>query len=57
LQDEVIAVTIDDHARKAVAFAPHNAAQFWVNVSPIAILGSLRDAAPEKIGIEILSPA
>ena len=55
LQNEIVAVTIDDHARQTVAFAPHNAPQFWIDTSPVAIFGSLRDAALEEIQIEILS--
>src|SRR6266513_623279 len=54
LQHEIVAVTIDDHARKTVAFAPYQAAQFCVDVSPVPVFGSLLDAAPAKIEIEIL---
>src|SRR6266480_4879346 len=54
LQDEIVAVTIDDHARKTVAFAPHHAAQLWIDVSPVPVFGSLRDAAPKKILIKVL---
>src|SRR6476620_9139639 len=51
---EIVAVTIDDHARKTVAFAPHHAAQLWIDVSPVPVFGSLLDAAPEKILIKVL---
>ena len=54
LQDEIVAVTIDDHARKTVAFAPHHAAQLCIDVSPVPVFGSLLDAAPEKILIKVL---
>src|SRR5205823_9014306 len=54
LQDEIVAVTIDDHARKAVAFAPYHAAQLGIEVSPVPVFGSLRDAAPKKILIKVL---
>ena len=57
LQNEMIAIAVDDHAGETVAFAPHNSAQFWINISPVTILGSLRNAAPEEIEIEILPPA
>src|SRR6476660_2855857 len=56
LQNEMIAVAIDDHAGKTVAFAPNDATQIWIDVSPVAILGSLRDAALEEIKVEILPP-
>src|SRR6478735_9929213 len=54
LQDKIAAVTIDDHARKTVAFAPHHAAQLCIDVSPVPVFGSLLDAAPEKILIKVL---
>ena len=54
LQDEIVAVTIDDQARKTVAFAPHHAAQLCIDVSPVPVFGRLLDAAPEKILIKIL---
>src|SRR6478672_4572817 len=54
LQHEIVAVTIDDHAWKTVAFAPHHAAQLCIEVSPVPIFGSLLDAAPEKILIKVL---
>ena len=51
LQNEMIAITIDDHARQTVAFAPHNTAQFRIDISPVAVLGSLRNPAPKEIRI------
>jgi hypothetical protein len=54
LQYEIVAVTIDDHTRKTVAFAPHHAAQRCIDVSPVPVFRSLRDAPPEKIVIEVL---
>src|SRR6266581_3106840 len=54
LQNEMIAVAIDDHAGKTVAFAPNDAAQVWIDISPVAILGRLCDAASEEIKVEVL---
>ena len=50
----MIAVAINDHAGKTVAFAPNNATQVWIHASPVPILGGLRDAASEEINVEIL---
>src|SRR5262245_43095450 len=55
LQDEMVAVTIDDHTRKTVAFTPHHAAQLCIDISSIAVLGSLLDTPTEKIPIKILA--
>jgi hypothetical protein len=54
LQYEVISVAIDDDSGETVAFAPDDATQFWIDVSSVAIFGSLSDAAPKKIQIKIL---
>src|SRR5262249_48624166 len=56
LQNEMIAISVDDHTGNTVTFAPYNATQFWIDMSPVAIVGSLRDAAPEEIKIKILPP-
>ena len=50
----MIAVAIDDHAGQAVTLTPHNAAQFWIDLPPVAMLGSLRDSAPKELKIQIL---
>ena len=50
----MFAVAIDDHAGQSVALAPNHAAQFWIDISTVTVLGGLRDAAFEKIKIEIL---
>ena len=54
LQNEMIAIAIGDHAGKSVAFAPDDATQFWIDVSSVPVLGSLRDATSEEINVEIL---
>src|SRR5712691_8703846 len=50
----MIAVTIDDHPGQPVALAPNDPAQFWIDPSPVAVVGRLANAAFEKIKIEIL---
>ena len=54
LQNEMIAVAVDDHARKTVAFAPHNPTQLWIDISSVTVFGSLHDAASKEIEIQIL---
>src|SRR5262249_58637632 len=54
LQDEIVAVTIHNHAWKTVAFAPHHTTQLCIDLSAVPILGSLRNPAPKKIEIEVL---
>ena len=55
LQNEMIAVAIDDHAGQTVTLAPHNATHVWIDLSPVAILGRLGNSAPKEIGIQILT--
>src|SRR5205085_2450204 len=55
LQNEMIAVTIDDHTRQTVAFAPHNAAHCRIDMTPVAVFRSLRNAATKEIRVQILS--
>src|SRR4051812_26042715 len=55
LQNKIVAITINDHPRKTVAFAPHHAAQLCIDVPPVSIFRSLLDTASEKILIKILS--
>jgi hypothetical protein len=54
LQDEVVPISIHDHARQTVALAPDHATQTRVHPAPRAILHRLRDAALKKIEIEFL---
>jgi hypothetical protein len=56
LQNKMIAVPIDNHAWQTVALAPDNTTQRWIDVSTIAILGSLLNSPPEEIVIKILPP-
>ena len=56
LQDRVIAVAIDDHARQSIALAPDDAAKSRIDPAPLPILHGLRDPALEKIEIEVLPP-
>ena len=50
----MVAVTIDDHAGQAVAFAPDDATKLGVDIASRAIFRRLRDPALKKIQIEIL---
>ena len=54
MEDEIIAVTIEDDSRQTIAFAPNDPPQLRIDLSPVAIFQSLRDPAFEKIEIEIL---
>src|SRR5215471_8584782 len=55
LENKKVAVAIEDHAGKSVAFAPNDAATPRINLSPVTVFVCLRDAAFEKIEIKILA--
>ena len=55
LDDEVIAIPVDDQSRKAVAFAPDQPARPAVEPAAAPVVGRQGDAASEEIGIEILA--
>src|ERR1700730_7013871 len=54
LQNEMIAVAIDDHARQSIALPPNNTPQSGIDISPVAIFSRLGNASFEEIKIEIL---
>src|SRR5207247_10397096 len=54
LQNEMIAVAIDDHAGQTVTLAPHDAPQLSIDLPPVAIIGRLRNSAPKELKIQIL---
>ena len=56
LQREMLAIAIDNHSWKPVAFAPHDTTKLWIDTSPCAVLGRLPDPPLEEIQIEILFP-
>ena len=57
LQNKMIAIAIDNHSRQSVALAPDQATKSRIDSASRAIFRRLRDAALEKIEIEILFPA
>ncbi len=57
LQNEMVAVAIDDHAGQPIALAPDQPAKSRIDPAPRPILDRLRDSALEKIEIELLFPA
>src|SRR5205814_4454128 len=57
LQNNMVALTIRDHARQSIALAPDNATKPRIDSVPRPIFRRLRDSALEKIEIEVLFPA
>ena len=57
LDAEVGAVAIDDEAGQAVAFAPDEAAEEFIEAAAAAMLDGLADAAGEEIQVEVLAAA
>src|SRR5205807_7744111 len=54
LEHEIIVVAVENHTRQAVAFAPNDPSQFWIDLPPVAILICLCDSPFKKIEIEVL---
>src|SRR4029434_9166394 len=57
LEDEAIAVAINNHTGKSVALAPDEAAEPRIDSAPRPVLDSLRNSALEEIEIEPLFSA
>ena len=57
LDDEMVAVAVDDQARQAVGLGPDEAAQGGIDAEARAEFGGLFDAAAEKFGVEVLAAA
>jgi hypothetical protein len=56
LENEIVAVPINDYSRQTVALAPNDAAQTPNEATPRPIFRCLANPALEKIQIEILFP-
>src|SRR5207247_7903114 len=54
-QDKLLAVSIENYARQAVALAPDNAMQLGIYFSPLPIFRRLRNSPLEKIEVELLA--
>jgi phosphoribosylaminoimidazole-succinocarboxamide synthase len=57
LQNQIVAVPIDDHPGQSVALAPNDAAQPRIDTSPRAIFDGLHGPPLKEIEIEVLAPA
>src|ERR1700730_7621216 len=55
LENEIFAVAIENHAWKSIALAPNDSPEVRIDLSPIAVIGSLGNSAFEEIEIEVLT--
>jgi hypothetical protein len=54
LEHQEFAIAVDNYSGQAVALAPDNSPDLWIDLSAVAVFRSLRDPTLEEIEIETL---